>query len=411
MRHLNACCFFLSCVFLLLVGETPVSAWQELQAPTPESLVQAGEAHYAIPASDENLPGNGPVRRYDWFEKLWQQRRWKWANEAQQDQGALVFLGDSITQGWGDDMGNAFATPVANRGISGDTTRGMLVRLDEDVLALHPKGVVLLAGTNDLEEKASVEQIAGNMKEILTRLHAFDPELPIVLCLVFPSSAQKSRPADAIRKINQAYREVVAGRDYVTVVDTWTLFANSEGDAQVEEFPDLLHPNQDGYQKWAAALRPFLEKLNLVSVNMEKTLPVEQGFQSLFNGKDLSGWSYQPSSEEDRKAATGWKNADPNAPAWPLLDESISHQGKKVTNDGRYLANHGRLIVCYPPEGRKIQQLWTEETFGGDLTLRLQFRASPNADSGVFVCGKQLQCRDYLRAALWGQDPDAMSCS
>ncbi len=58
----------------------------------------------AVPATDEGLPGAGPLRRADWFTKLWLSRRTAWAGRVQADQGALVFLGDSITQGWGDQM-------------------------------------------------------------------------------------------------------------------------------------------------------------------------------------------------------------------------------------------------------------------------------------------------------------------
>ena len=119
------------------------------------------------------------------------------ASEREQDRGAVVFLGDSITQGWGGGLGAAFpGVKVANRGISGDTTRGVLIRLQEDVLALDPAAVVLLIGTNDLEEGATPEVIAGNLKLILAALEKHDPKLRIVLCLVFPSSATKKRPAE-----------------------------------------------------------------------------------------------------------------------------------------------------------------------------------------------------------------------
>ena len=64
---------------------------------------------------------------------------------------------------------------VANRGISGDTTRGILLRLQEDVLALDPAAVVLLAGTNDLEEGATPEVIAGNLELILAGLESTTP--------------------------------------------------------------------------------------------------------------------------------------------------------------------------------------------------------------------------------------------
>src|SRR5580765_7755657 len=112
-------------------------------------------SHFEIPVSDDGLPGQGPIRRHDWFKKLWVERRSAWAQRVEQEQLSVVFLGDSITQGWGEQMGGSFSgVKVANRGISGDTTRGVLIRMDEDVLSLHPKGVVLLIGTNDLEEGA-----------------------------------------------------------------------------------------------------------------------------------------------------------------------------------------------------------------------------------------------------------------
>jgi hypothetical protein len=59
---------------------------------------------------------------------------------------------------------------------------------------------------------------------------------------------------------------------------------------------------------------------------------------------------------------------------------------------------NGRLVVTTPPEGRKIQQLWTTREFGDDFILKLEFRATPNADSGVYLRGPQLQCRDYALA-------------
>ena len=82
--------------------------------------------------------------------------------------------------------------------------------------------------------------------------------MPIILCQVFPSSETKKRPADKIKKINQLYAAAVKGDAQITFVETWPLFANAQGDAQPEEFPDLLHPNKAGYAKWAAGLRPIL---------------------------------------------------------------------------------------------------------------------------------------------------------
>ncbi|MCH2584972.1 MAG: GDSL-type esterase/lipase family protein, partial [Planctomycetes bacterium] len=253
------------------------------------SDIQASPADVSIPATDDGLPGAGPIRRYDWFKKLWLRKRTGWAKRVQQDQGALVFLGDSITQGWGDTLGGSFpGVKVANRGISGDTTRGVLIRLQGDVLALKPSGVVILIGTNDLEEKASPEVIAGNLKLIVAALKKHNPKMPIILCNTFPSSTSKRRPADQIRKINQLYFAAVKGDPQITVLDTWLLFANPQGDAKKGEFPDLLHPNKLGYARWAAALRPLLATHGYLETGPDN-FKLEPGFTSLFNGRDLTG--------------------------------------------------------------------------------------------------------------------------
>jgi len=354
--------------------------------------------HFPIPDTDDGLPGQGPIRRQDWFRKTWTDRRSKFAEHAEQDRGAVVLLGDSITQGWNDDFSAWFpGMRVANRGISGDTTRGVLVRMQEDVLALHPSAVVVLIGTNDLEEHADPETIAANLKLILGELTRLDAKMPIVLCQVFPSSASKTRPADQIKKVNQLYAALVKGNAQVTLVETWPLFADAQGDAIPAEFPDLLHPNLAGYAKWAAALRPIFATLGFLETAPYEFTP-EPGFVSLFNGKDLTGWGFRRTSDADRESAKKWQSGDPNAPPWPIVENPVSFDGQTTSPDGRFVAKNGRLIVATPPEGRRIQQLSTTQEFPKNFTLRLEFRATPNADSGIFVRGPQLQCRDYLLA-------------
>lgn len=221
---------------------------------------------FPLPATDEGLPGTGPLRRMDWFQTLWNERRSVWAADVAKDRGAVVFLGDSITQGWEAGLPAAFPElRIANRGISGDTTRGVLLRLHEDVIALQPRAVVLLIGTNDLEENAAPEVIASNVALILDALHAHRADLPVLLCRVFPSSAAMRRPRDQIRRINALYDEVARTRPQVTVVDTWSPFADAQGDARREEFPDLLHPNALGYAQWARILRPALRQAGLLT--------------------------------------------------------------------------------------------------------------------------------------------------
>ena len=355
-------------------------------------------ASFQIPATDVGLPGEGPIRRYDWFQELWTTKRSAWAQQIDHDQGALVFLGDSITQGWGPNLGNAFAgVKVANRGISGDTTRGMLIRLHEDVLSLNPSGVVLLMGTNDLEELAKPKTIAGNLKRIIAELKAHNDQMPIILCNVFPSSATKKRSADDIQEVNRLYASAVKGDPQITLLDTWTLFADPNGDAKLAEFPDLLHPNETGYAKWEKALRPILATHDYLDRDADR-FATEPGYASLFNGYDLDGWMTRPSTEQDKKSSANWRKNNPNAPPWPILTEATNYDDQTRTADGRFIAKNGRLVVTTPPEGRKIQQFWTQQEFPHDFVLKLEFRATPNADSGIFLRGKQLQCRDFLLA-------------
>ena len=98
----------------------------------------------------------------------------------------------------------------------------------------------------------------------------------------------------------------------------------------------------------------------------------EPGFISLFNGKDLTGWRYKTNEVFD---------------------------GKTEASDGRYTARDGMLVVNPHVEGKpRFGQLYTTREFPKDFILKLEFRASTNADSGIFIRKPQLQCRDYLVA-------------
>src|SRR5216110_747226 len=86
---------FLVVLAFVLNGITP-RAQDKSPAPSKTGL--------EIPATDDGLPGQGPIRRQDWFRNLWKERRTRWAGRVQQDHNAIVLLGDSITQGWGEDF-------------------------------------------------------------------------------------------------------------------------------------------------------------------------------------------------------------------------------------------------------------------------------------------------------------------
>lgn len=385
--------WYVPAALCLAIGLAPsLSTSTQAQVAAPPA---ATATRLDIPDNDDGLPGVGPLRRYTWFRKLWHDKRTKWATEVQADQGAVVLLGDSITQGWNDRLPTAFpGMKVANRGISGDTTRGVLLRLQEDVLSLRPKAVVLLIGTNDLEEGARPDVVESNVRSILTALRNHDPKMPVVLCQVFPSSAKMKRPSPVIKETNTRLMALVKNDPQVTPIDTWRLWADAEGDAPIDEFPDLLHLNDAGYTRWANALRPVLESLGLLAP-IATPFTVETGFEPLFNGRDLTGWGYRVTTEQEKASAAKWQASDPNAALWPFVTEPVAFDGKTSSVDGRWRVVGDHIAAVTPPEQRKVQQLWTTRTFDGDFVLKLEFRATPYADGGVFLRGPQFQVRDY----------------
>src|SRR4051794_2755965 len=384
---------FLLAVYLI---GSPHSAGQN----TASVEKSAASARIAAPAAaapyDDSTPGVGPLRTESWFVKTWRDRRATFAKQKTEQEQALVFLGDSITQGWSDDFRGKFpGLNVANRGISGDTTRGLLARVDEDVLSLDPSGVVLLIGTNDIGLNVAPRDIAANVRLLLARIAAHSPNTPIILCEVMPTSGTKQhRPKEKVRELNQLLAELARANEHVTVVDTYTLFAGQDGEAKLEEFPDLLHPNDAGYNKWRAALWPLFATLGFVDKEPDAFTP-ESGFELLFNGHDLTGWGFPPTTDKEREMVKKWRASGKQTPAYPIVESPVNFDGKTASSDGRFRAIAGRLVVTTPSEGRRVQQLATTRNFTGDFTLKLDFRATPNADSGVFLCGHQLQCRDY----------------
>jgi hypothetical protein len=209
------------------------------------------------------------------------------------------------------------------------------------------------------------------------------------------SGAKQKRPAEKIRELNERVAELARDYKNVTILDTYTLFADKDGDAPADLFPDLLHPNDRGYKKWTAAMLPLFATLGITDTEPDTFKP-EEGFELLFNGRDLTGWGFRRTSDGDRAMVKKWKESgNKNTPAYPIVDEAVSFDGESASADGRYRVVNGRIVVATPSEGRRIEQLATTRDFSGDFTLKLDFRATPNADSGVFIRGKQLQCRDY----------------
>ncbi|MDB6031442.1 MAG: Lipolytic protein family [Verrucomicrobiales bacterium] len=212
------------------------------------------------PASTNMFPGAGPLQTADWFQERWKHQRLNWWLNQQKDKGAVVFLGDSITEGWNTLAKDFPGIKVANRGIGGDTTRGVRLRMKEDVEDLNPAAVVLLIGTNDLGLGGKPETVAENIKAILASLREHDPRMPVIVCKVMPRQEEFS---SRIQRLNELVDAAIKGDPEFIRCDTWSIFANQKGAASASEFPDLLHPNIRGNAKWKAALEPIFAQLNL----------------------------------------------------------------------------------------------------------------------------------------------------
>lgn len=101
----------------------------------------------------------------------------------------------------------------------------------------------------------------------------------------------------------------------------------------------------------------------------------EPGFVSLFNARDLTGWCYREDNKADGRV-------------------TASFDGQRESVDARYSVANDALIV-HPKVPRQIGKIWTQADLPPNFELRLEFRAAVNADSGIYLRGPQLQCRDY----------------
>ncbi|BDS07013.1 acetylhydrolase IB subunit gamma [Oceaniferula spumae] len=231
--------------------------------PTPNPL--------AVPKDDANTPGAGPISGGKMFNSLWFRLRKSWATRVEQDKGAITFLGDSITMGWSPSFRGAFkGYKTANRGISADTSRGALYRMDGDVLALDPAAIVILIGVNDLGRDTEPEIVAGNVKLMLDKIKAHNDKTPVILCYIMPSAPNRNVPKEKAQKLNNMYAGFAKKYPQVTTLDTWTLFADENGGPKKGILKDGIHPNSKGYFLWRGALLNKFAELKLEKIQPAK---------------------------------------------------------------------------------------------------------------------------------------------
>lgn len=173
----------------------------------------------------------------------------------------VVFLGDSITEFWSRELPVFFENKsYINRGISGQTTPQMLLRFRADVIALHPKIVVILAGGNDIAGNtgtATTKMITDNIFSMaeLAKVH----HIKVILCSVLPANFfywnPKEKPAERIIELNTILKNYALLNE-ILFVDYHSAMADEQQGLKLELSEDRVHPNTAGYQ----IMSPLIEK-------------------------------------------------------------------------------------------------------------------------------------------------------
>jgi acyl-CoA thioesterase I len=176
----------------------------------------------------------------------------------------VVFIGDSITEGW--KLDKAFpGRPYVNRGISGQTSSQILVRFRQDAIDLDPKVVVILAGTNDLAENtgpATLPQIEGNLASMaeLARANHIGVVLSSVLpCVHYWWHPQLPNPAARIAALNQ-WLQAYAGREHYVYVNYYAAMKDADGGLPHDLSPDGVHPSAAGYAVMARMAQAGIDR-------------------------------------------------------------------------------------------------------------------------------------------------------
>ena len=169
--------------------------------------------------------------------------------------GDIVFIGDSLTERFNLQPSIEAPAPVRNRGIAGDTSDGIIARLDE-LVAVRPRAVFIMIGTNDLWTPNSPRRVAQNVQQAILTLRTNNPELPIYIQTVLPVRSEPHLNRRVIR-IN-AELVTVASAHNVTVIDTYSSFVDPSGLLAAPYTDDGVHLTAAGYARWADLLNGFL---------------------------------------------------------------------------------------------------------------------------------------------------------
>jgi lysophospholipase L1-like esterase len=179
----------------------------------------------------------------------------------------ILFVGDSITDGWRGSGKEVFAKTYGamdpyNIGIGGDRTEHVIWRLQHgEIEGISPKAAVLMIGTNNLGANTN-EEIVKGVTKIVKILNDKLPTTKVLLLAIFPRAMNADNPLRTrIKDINEELAKLDDGGQHVKYLDIGQKFLEADGTLPKEIMPDALHPNAKGYQIWADATAPALAEL------------------------------------------------------------------------------------------------------------------------------------------------------
>jgi len=178
----------------------------------------------------------------------------------------LVFIGDSITQGWERNGRKVWQEHYGKRnavnlGISGDRTQHVIWRLQNGNLeGIEPKLAVIMIGTNNSGDNTPRE-IAEGTAEIVKIIRKACPKTKILLLATFPRGKDANDKRRIVNRSSNAITAKLADGKQVFFLDIGKKFLEEDGTLPRRIMPDLLHLSQEGYRIWAAAIEAEVKKL------------------------------------------------------------------------------------------------------------------------------------------------------
>jgi lysophospholipase L1-like esterase len=205
----------------------------------------------------------------------WERRHEKFVDIAKKGGIELLFLGDSITDGWGgeghssnskgDEVFQKDFVPLkaANFGLGGDRTQHVLWRLQNgEFEGIKPKVVMLMIGTNNSNGRDNTAaEIADGVTAIVKEIHKRSPPTKVLLLAIFPRGEKPNPQREKLKQVNEIIAKLDDGGKTVKYLDIGGKFLAEDGTLPKKIMPDFLHLSEAGYQIWADAVKGPIKEL------------------------------------------------------------------------------------------------------------------------------------------------------